>query len=321
MIFRFYNWSLLLAYSLMMVGCEGLAIFSPEQESTAFYRNINLANQGKEKPFYTFLTYNIHMGFNIGQDPWDADEIGATQNHLLKLVEAIQSVDADFVALQEVADDRSNTEIKNQLKFLAEELNMNYAYGVDGENEPGQHGIRDLFATGREGNAILSKYEIINVENAIIIHKINKWRAGCLKVDVKISDDTFITTLNAHLTPSFDTLEVNLQIDNVLEFASKQKFPTVILGDFNKLPNSVYIKRITEEYLDTCDQVENENSDFVKRYGTFFPGELGSRRIDYIFIQPDVFGVVDVGLLAEEYWDLSDHVGYFAMIEFGMGGT
>ena len=121
------------------------------------------------------------MGFNIGQDFKDPDNIGATQSHLLKLVESIQSVDADFVALQEAADGRSNTEIKNQLKFLAERLNMNYAYGVDGEGKPVKNGIRKLFATGREGNAILSKYEITNVENAILIHRINKWIAGCLK--------------------------------------------------------------------------------------------------------------------------------------------
>ena len=306
---------LILIIFTLIVGCENLALLGPEEANRAFYRNINLSNQGKEKSFYTFLTYNIHMGFNSGLDPWDSEDIGATQSHLLRLIESIKSVDADFVALQEVADGRSNTEIQNQLKFLAERLNMNYAYGVDGENKPGKNGIRDLFATGIEGNAILSKYEIISAERTLIIHKINKWHAGSVKADIRISDSTSITIVNAHLTPSLDSLEVNLQIENVLEFANNQELPTVIMGDFNKFPESVYIKAITERFPDTCDQVQNENSDLVKSYGTFL-GCFFACRIDYVFTQPDIFHVIDVGLLAQKYWGLSDHIGYYAKVKF-----
>jgi len=313
---RFVTCFCLIVFILTLTtGCDDLAILSPKERTRAFYLNINLSNQGKEKSFYTFLTYNIHMGFNAGQDFQDPDDIGATQKHLLRLVESIQSVDADFVALQEVADDRSNTEIKNQLEFLAKKLNMNYAYGVDGAGKPTKNRIRNLFATGREGNAILSKYEITDVENAILIHRMGKLQAGSIKVDIKISDSTSITIVNAHLTPSLDSLEVNLQIENVLEFANNQELPTVIMGDFNKFPESVYIKKITERFPDTCDQVQNENSDLVKSYGTFL-GCFFACRIDYVFTQPDIFHVIDVGLLAQEYWGLSDHIGYYAKVKF-----
>ena len=72
----------LILFILTLTGCDNLAILSPKERTRAFYININLSNQGNEKSFYTFLTYNIHMGFNAGQDFQDPDVIGATQKHL-----------------------------------------------------------------------------------------------------------------------------------------------------------------------------------------------------------------------------------------------
>ncbi|MCZ6594183.1 MAG: hypothetical protein O6943_04615, partial [Bacteroidetes bacterium] len=80
---RFVTCFCLIVFILTLTtGCDDLAILSPKERTGAFYLNINLSNQGNEKSFYTFLTYNIHMGFNAGQDFQNPDDIGATQKHL-----------------------------------------------------------------------------------------------------------------------------------------------------------------------------------------------------------------------------------------------
>jgi len=87
----------------------------------------------------TFMTFNIHVGGGSAYPLMNPYEVKATKENLIKVAEAIKSVDPDVIGLQEVRGFQ-------QAKFIAKQLNLNYAY------VPHQ--------SGWWGLAILSKYKI-----------------------------------------------------------------------------------------------------------------------------------------------------------------
>lgn len=97
------------------------------------------------------LSYNIHKGFSMGN-----------RNFVLSRIrEAIESVHADLVFLQEVLGKHSGHEKKfndwpilPQFEYLAGELWPHYAYGKNA-----------VYTSGHHGNAILSKYPLTFWEN------------------------------------------------------------------------------------------------------------------------------------------------------------
>jgi len=93
------------------------------------------------------LTINIHKGFSWGNRKFI----------LHNLREAIRSVDADIVFLQEVVGENSAHAIKHdnwpeqmQHEFLADGVWNHFAYGKNA-----------LYTNGHHGNAILSKFPIL----------------------------------------------------------------------------------------------------------------------------------------------------------------
>lgn len=309
---------------VVVVGLVIVAIFiyldwRQKEERIFYFLNIKETKDAKSKSHYTFMTYNIQLGFNYYDDPWDRKQIGGTEDNLIQIVEAIKSIDPDVVALQEVAKNRSNAKIKNQIKFLAKKLNMNYAYGDHGEND-----VKGFFHKGRWGNAILSKYRIIAIQNHEIFYK-NRWsRRSCLEATIQFSQGS-VTVFSTH----FEFSGFESEIKNTLELIQKSTNPVVLMGDFNLFTTDDRLTPILKRLSDTCKEVDNENSLFVQQYGTIgLPERKVVRcpfcdkplpfgcRIDHIFISPQIFEVVDVGLLPKKYWKVSDHVAYFAKLKF-----
>ena len=69
---------------------------------------------------------------------------------------------------------------------------------------------------------------------------------------------------------------------------------------------------------DTLEAVEDEKAAFIKTQGTFqSPNDpkYDHWRIDYIFYDPKSFRVTEIGLLEKDYWNTSDHIGYFSRLE------
>src|SRR6185437_4205700 len=95
------------------------------------------------------LTYNMHKGFCFY----------SRQYVLHELREAIRTVNADLVFLQEVmgfhpAHAAAEMELDSQFEFLADEIWTHYAYGKNA-----------VYSEGHHGNAILSKYPIRSYDN------------------------------------------------------------------------------------------------------------------------------------------------------------
>ncbi len=125
--------------------------FDYENERTSYFKNIR--EQSYEDSIISCVTYNIQLGFKAGQDPWQKDVIGASAAQIQNITDLLKRINPDIVALQEVPRNRYNTEVKDFLEKLAAEMNMNYAFGSHGFNDP--NGIYPVY--GEWGTAILTK--------------------------------------------------------------------------------------------------------------------------------------------------------------------
>lgn len=196
-----------------------------ENDRSTYYKNI-ITNY-KSDSSLTCLTYNIQLGFKSFQDPWNADEVGGTKEQLDNLASIIDSINPMLIALQEVPRNRYNTVIKDYIESLSEKLDMNYAFGSHGYNDP--EGIYPVH--GEWGNAILSKYEILEINN-IEVSYIDKWRKrSILDVRLKINDTLSIHVISLHY--GLSSSEYNEGIENTIKHIKTISEPIVLMGDFN----------------------------------------------------------------------------------------
>jgi endonuclease/exonuclease/phosphatase family metal-dependent hydrolase len=117
-----------------------------------------------------------------------------------------------------------------------------------------------------------------------------------------------IIFINCHFNHEGSVEEQAAKTIEIMPEPSKE--PVLLLGDLGVLPGSKDLRPIEAKLLDTCEVMQSENSSFVKKTGT------GHGRVDYIFFADKSFSVKDVGLIPKEYWQASNHIGYFARVAF-----
>jgi len=215
---------LVITYLLTLTGCNK-ENHDYENHRSSYFRNIST----EEYPdtMFTCLTYNIQLGFRGHHDPWNPDHAGGTGEHLEDLVQVIKKINPTIIALQEVPRNRHNIEIGDYIEAIAEELNMNYAFGAHGYNDP--TGIYPVH--GEWGNAILSKHEILGIEN-IEISYLNKWsKRSLLSAELKVDSNKTIHVVSIHYGLRLD--EYNEGLENTLAYIETLVGPVILMGDFN----------------------------------------------------------------------------------------
>lgn len=174
---------------------------------------------------FTILTYNVQLGFTSGEDPWDKNKIGATPNHIHDIAEIIRHANPSIILLQEVPINRSNIEVKHFIEALADSLHMNFSYGGNGPNDP--YGVWPV--KGIWGNATLSKFPIIEIENLEVYHE-DKWkRRSVLRTKIKFNSTLFVNVYNLHHSGKGEN-----EMEITKQFIELSKFPIIVGGDFNR---------------------------------------------------------------------------------------
>jgi endonuclease/exonuclease/phosphatase family metal-dependent hydrolase len=246
---------------------------------------------------FKILTYNIRIGaglYKYGRSSYRLkDEISPD---LQPVIEAIRSVDADVVALQEVLG-------WSMARKLGQALGMNYAYVDHGYEEFGEWW----------GLALLSKHEILEVHRSEI-----SWLPGF---------DRSMLVANIRIGKT-ETIIANIHKDhrlaggNSLRFAlhaiSKITRPIVLAGDLNIQPGDWRHSILEQRFTDTALAVDTDSAQQARQMGTY-PGrnqDIPGRRIDYILADTSQLEILDAGLMPQEHWPASDHLGYYARLRF-----
>lgn len=230
------------------------------------------------------------ISFNIGIKIHNSKEIG----------EFINSEEPDVVALQEIMrhlDDsvfemyKSKTEIE---KVISEKLPYSFFGPLWITNKMKMNGKihRDFNGFVEQGNQIISRFPIKKATNEFFyqnyslitdwsdFHTMDHPRAvQVMELDV---NGKRLQVLNVHGTYTKDKKDNERtikQCQHILNSAKKH-LPTIIVGDFNLLPNTKSIELLDKEYFNLIKlyYIKTTRPDFQDEHDT------GNNVVDYIFV-------------------------------------
>ncbi len=101
-------------------------------------------------------------------------------------------------------------------------------------------------------------------------------------------------------------------IEYIMEIVAPIDGPVALIGDFNFTPKTSKgrLEMIENRFVDTATAAGTKGAREAQRWGTFVRSK---RRIDYIFIDPRYFDVLDAGVMLPPV-PASDHRAYFARL-------
>ncbi len=236
------------------------------------------------------MTYNIHSGFSVA---------GALD--LETLAGVIEDSRATVVGLQELSRGQLISGVADQLTLLQTRLGFEHV-AYFGTTDP------------TFGNAVLSRFPIVEVQRTYLPQVGTPLRRGYLGTAIEIGDlrVLFVSTHLQHvndrathdLDPEGDLYPVHReQIEVILtEWGGVQ--PAILVGDFNARPGWAQIEGLLAAgWLDAW-------AGAGVGQGLTSPADDPQHRIDYIFHTPDL-ETIDVGVIQSL---ASDHLAVVADI-------
>lgn len=239
------------------------------------------------------LSYNIHKGFTIGNRDFILEQIRL----------ALRETNADILFLQEVLGDHQDKKrlipdwkTAIQFEYIADSIWPHFAYGKNA-----------VYPEGHHGNAILSKFPIIEWQN----HSISTNRfeqRGLLKTRVMIPEiEKELLLCNTHL--DLTQTGRDIQTDMLVKHMQDEKnCPWILVGDFNDWNKKVSPK--IEKNLDAKEVFRTLHG----KYPPTFPSFLPVLSLDRIFVHN--LTPIKASALKEAHWkNLSDHLPLYVEID------
>lgn len=242
------------------------------------------------------ITMNIHKGFST-----------LDKNFVIhQLREAFRQVSSDLIFLQEVQGEHSKRAIKHpnwpensQYEFLADSIWTDFAYAKNATYPHGHH-----------GNAILSKYPILNsVQTNLSVNRFEK--RGLLHCEITIpSTDIRLQAICVHLNLLHrDRMRQYDILRQYIDRSCPGTQPLILAGDFNDWSQKA--KHHLVKDLGLLEAFE----ECTGRHARTFPSMAPVLPLDRIYIRG--MRARDVQVLKGNPWkDLSDHIALWADLEF-----
>lgn len=239
------------------------------------------------------LSYNIHKGFTIGNTDFILEHIR----------NAMREVNADILFLQEVLGDHRDSkcripdwETAIQFEYLADSAWPHFAYGKNA-----------VYSEGHHGNAILSKFPIMDWSNQSI--STNRFeQRGLLKAKILIPElEKEIILANTHLdlTQGGRNKQATMIIDDLKR---ESDTPWILVGDFNDW-NKKISTRIEREL-----QAKEAFKYLHGNYPSTFPSFMPLLSLDRVFLNK-ITPISAVTLNHGHWKKLSDHLPIYVELE------
>ncbi len=249
-------------------------------------------------PVVNVLTANIHMGFSI-----------ANRRFMLpELREAIRSVAADIVFLQEVLGAHSGHS-RRQLawpdgphyEFLADSLWPQFAYGQNA-----------VYPAGHHGNALLAKFPILRHRNqdvSVVGHE-GRGLLYCVLALAGSGVEAHAICVHLGLRDAHRRRQIDLLCD-LIQLEVPPAAPLIIAGDFNDWRGRGHTQLVS------CGLREV----FMSAHGRLprtFPARWPLIPLDRIYVRN--VEVTEVAILSSRPWShLSDHASLLATLDIDAG--
>ncbi|MCD8510888.1 MAG: endonuclease/exonuclease/phosphatase family protein [Bacillus sp. (in: Bacteria)] len=224
--------------------------------------------------YITAVTYNIQYG--KGQ---------SGEVNLAQTIKKLQSLDAQIISLQEVERYSIRSHFQDQVKLLANSLDMHAAF-YPSLTYPGLY----------YGNVVLSKYPIKEVE--IVHFPSSKETRTAVITKVEWMEGELIYVVNTHL--GLNQRERLLAIEKIYSKVTSLDGPVLVMGDLNAVPSA-------GEYQlwDDVLTKSNDGTPLVTYY-------RHNWQIDYIFHSRE-FQVIDTYVAKSEVSDHYPLIGVFLL--------
>ncbi|MDI9474589.1 MAG: endonuclease/exonuclease/phosphatase family protein [Bacillota bacterium] len=242
------------------------------------------------------MTYNIQIAATANNPGWVVANFD-----LDGIAEMIREQDPDIVALQEVDRYRGRSGYADQVAELAEKLGMYWAYS------PSYFDYETANGRGMYGNAILSKYPIVNQYYHTLWRRATlepgeaSWvieKRSLLETQIDVNG-TIVHAYSTHLSTTQDQRAE--QTTEIMSLVAQTKGPKIIMGDFNSQPDAPEMKNLLRRFRDVMEHAEVRS----EQRNTYPNGTKADRVIDYILVSRE-WTIKEAQVIADEEGK-SDH--------------
>jgi endonuclease/exonuclease/phosphatase family metal-dependent hydrolase len=202
--------------------------------------------------------------------------------YLDEVIEFLREADADIIALQEACiDDRGNI-----AEIIAKELGYQFTHAVEMHlpvkflpNYKSEDPRGILF-----GNAILTKHQIVESNTIELTHEDKRLVA---QANIKINDKV-VNVYSVHLKHTHQAQSdlQDKQALNLVELASGGD--TIVMGDFNSLPDSDVIQSISRVLRNTEGGVSTPTWSVYRKGCSVCLVDEVKYKLDYIFTSKEL---------------------------------
>ena len=248
------------------------------------------------------MTYNIWGGLSY------EEYLGGTpaencSRDVACVAEVIKRTGADIVSLNEVFN---CAEYGNQTEQIAGLSGFEYCHFAPTMQRPA--------LGGAYGNAILSRYPIVKIEEKTIpaeegVRLSEQRCVFCATIDC---GEEMLDVIVSHF--GLVTEEKDRAVDAVLGLKNSSANKCVFMGDMNSVRDSEHVKRLQNAFRITNDEAEiiTWPVEYVPPERQTFSSPLWNRQIDYIFVSDNI----SVNKTEAIYSLASDHKALCADVEF-----
>lgn len=219
-------------------------------------------------------SYNLYNLFDRFDDPVKSDGPPKPEKHMIGIAEILKNTNADIVALQEV------------------------------ENEQILYDLLKITSLDKKYNVIVGKSDDRGIATALLIDKkfkiksytINENNANFkrppVEAVVELMPGFDVKIFSVHLKSKRGGVEADIQRQkeamNLVDLATKEKMPTILMGDFNDLPDSSVIKTIENSNFKDVRKLDKLSKE------TKLPTHYGKHvsTLDYIFLSEELQNTV-----------------------------
>jgi len=185
------------------------------------------------------------------------------------MADAILKCGADIVGLNEMRKKGEDEGYDKQAEILSDLTGLEHNYFAEAIRFDGRNPY---------GNALISKYPIVSAETILVPDPDPKtgtdyYETRCL-LKAKLENGLTVLVIHFGLNPDEQENAVRTIVENL------ESEKCVLMGDFNVKPDNALLDPIRERMKDTADLFTFPM--------TTFPSDRPNRKIDYIFVSPDV---------------------------------
>ena len=277
------------------------------------------STSGKNDSIYSIITYNIgYLSGMINNLPIKKEKAFYDEN-LNTVLTQFKNINPDIIAFQEIDYSSKRSYDVNQQKEISK---LGYKYvgqtiNWDKKYLPfPQFPISMQYGRILSGQSILSKYEITNQERIELKrNSTNPFYYDAFYIDrlaqivtIKIKDQNYqnktLMIINVHTEAYHRETRIE-QIKQIrkIYLSYSQKFPTILLGDFNSdiKSNNAGINILLNLPGTGCAAFETNN------FENTFNSKNPTKRLDYIFYNTDYIEYID-GSVLPSFEQASDHL-------------